>query len=358
MLLTFLAMQNFTLVNVLSNFTSTVTISTTLMNETSNVPLLHEYFRNSYYKNFIALSLILFFSIVFNLIYLIIDSLLDKQKHYNHALRLSQSYTAAKKHQNEQNQNDTEQNYEIDKKNQDKSNFHIEYAVWSYRNLQISFIHSSLCSVWLIKILSTQAYPLFSDLLYYHSWDTYLIIAFSCGYFLYDLYDIYANGYQKVEWVIICHHIIVLVSFGYNMSHFISIGYTVCALLMEFNSVFLHARKLLKFYGFKNTDLIVKLTKLLNLLTFVMFRFGILGLLYYAIYNDGSRVSIVYLLFLTTCIGLMSIINVVLFKRLLVKDVLSLCKKPKSMHQEQEVITSSNEDAQMKLIDNFDLNNV
>lgn len=126
---------------------------------------------------------------------------------------------------------------------------------------------------------------------------------------------------------------------------------------MEFNSVFLHARKLLKFYGYKNTDVIVKLTKLLNILTFVVFRFGILGLLYWAMYNDGGRVSLAYLIMLATCIGLMTIINVVLFKRLLVKDVLSLFQKAKSSREQLEERSLANEDAQMKLLETFDLNN-
>ncbi len=93
----------------------------------------------------------------------------------------------------------------------------------------------------------------------------------------------------------------------------------------------------------------------MNILTFIFFRFGILGLLYWAIYNDGGRVSLAYLILLVTCIGLMTIINVVLFKRLLVKDVLSLCQKRKS--QEREVSSPSNEDAQMKLLDTLDMNN-
>ena len=120
-------MQSFTPTDETTNFTTT---TTALTSDASTVPLLHEYFRNSYYKNFIALSLILFFSIVFNLIYLIIDSLLDKQKHYNHAVKLAKSYQAAKqRRENQKNQlnqveKDPEQNYELDKVNT-KNNFSV-----------------------------------------------------------------------------------------------------------------------------------------------------------------------------------------------------------------------------------------
>lgn len=315
-------------------------------------PLLHEYFRNGYYKTAIALALILFFSILFNLIYLVIDSLLDKQKHYNHALKLAERYQTAKSRRESTTKHleckDSYQNYEIN-----KVTYHIEYSVWTYRNLQISFIHSSLCSIWLVRILISQHSELFADLLFYKSWDTYLIAAFSCGYFVYDLYDIYANGYHKVEWVILVHHVIVLVSFGYNMINFISIGYTVCALFMEFNSVFLHARKLLKFYGYNNTHPLVRINKLLNFLTFIVFRFGTLALLYSAIYSDGLRIALPYLVLLVVCIIIMTVINVNLFKRLLMTDVFSTCNK---RNQHKLVVgglddVEANRDAQMKLLE-------
>lgn len=325
-----------------------------MTNETMQ-PLLHEYFRNTYYKNVIALSLILLFSIVFNMIYLAIDSILDKKKHYNNALKLAKSYSAAKRRKDQAKNEDglickdSDQNFELDKEKLREQNSKIEFSVWSYRNLQISFVHSTLCSLWLIRILITQYEGLFSDLLFYVSWDCYLIIAFSCGYFLYDFYDVYQAGYGRIEWVILLHHVIVLVSFGYNMTHLLSIGYTICALFMEFNSVFLHARKLLKFYGYKNTDLIVRLNKVLNMLTFIVFRFGVLIHMYFSLVNDGQRVAVPYLVMLTTCIGLMTIINVILFRRLFVKDVLGECKKiQRSKSQE---ISLPCEDAQIKLLD-------
>lgn len=91
-----------------------------MTNETMQ-PLLHEYFRNTYYKNVIALSLILLFSIVFNMIYLAIDSILDKKKHYNNALKLAKSYSAAKRRKDQAKNEDglickdSDQNFELDK---------------------------------------------------------------------------------------------------------------------------------------------------------------------------------------------------------------------------------------------------
>jgi len=319
--------------------------------ENDSIKVLHEYFRNNYYKNIIALSLILMFSIVFNLIYLIIDSFLDKDKHYKLALKACESYEASKRKQMQSEQlviDNEENNYELEKKNATEStnNSHLDFAIWSHRNLQISFIHSFLCSLWLVQIVVCRHEGLFNDPLLFVSWDTYLLVAFSCGYFLYDLYDIYANGYFKIEWVVCAHHIIVLLSFTYHMTHLLSVGYTVIALFMEFNSVFLHARKLLKFYGYKNDDFLVRLNKALNIISFILFRFGVLIKIFVALYHDGHRTSIYYMVFLTTCIALMTVINIVLFKRLVMKDIFYKKKDNTSYNQAE-----NNGPSSIKLLD-------
>lgn len=349
--------------------------TTQLDNGTVEDVRLHEYLHNNYYKYFIGLSFILLFAIVFNLIYLIIDSLLDKEKHYKLAMKVAGKYVASKR-QREQQKNakraigDAEQgadkknannkdSFELDKDNLQEKNKQVEFSSWSYRNLQISFIHSLACSVWILFILAFRWNEMFTDLLYFASWDTYLIIAFSCGYFLYDFYDVYTNGYIKIEWVVCVHHVIVLVSFCYHMTNLFSVGYTVVALFMEFNSVFLHARKLLKFYGYTNEELITRVNKLLNMLTFVFFRFGVLIFIYVSMYIDRSRISIPYALFLFVCVFLMNIINVVLFKRLMITDYIrprmkrkqqtNLCAKNEVDHKDA---AKNNEGSELKLLGN------
>lgn len=300
---------------------------------------LHDYLSNNNYRNLLVFSLIFMFSILFYLIYLIVDSLIDKSKHYKLSIQCYEKYELARqsKLSTQKSKVPSEQEEDEDAKLKLKeTNRKIDFTVWSYRNLQISFIHSVLCSLWLIRILVCRNSELFSDLLINITWDTYLLLAFSCGYFLYDFYDIYVNGYFKKEWVVCLHHWIVLVSFTYHMINLISVGYTVIALLMEFNSVFLHARKLLKFYGYKSNSLVCRLNCFFNISTFVVFRFGVLCTIFYSIRIDGHRVTKKYLTMLLTCTILMAIINIVLFKRLVQKDLLS-----KKQQQQQQTLTKT-----------------
>ncbi len=319
------------------------------------------------------------FAIVFYLIYLIIDSLMDKNYHQFMSIQAYERYEAQKlKRIKSQSQKDQEDDFnegvDIDesqiKRKMTNRTRKIEFTSWSHRNLHVSFIHSLLCSLWLIRIITYRKMDLFNDLLGFVSWDTYLLLAFSCGYFLYDFYDIYANGYVRIEWVVCLHHAIVLLTFGYHMMNLVNIGYTVVALFMEFNSVFLHARKLLRFYGFKTNSLLVRANSILNILTFIFFRFGVLICIALGIYYDHKRVTLKYLIMLCTCSFLMAIINVILFKRILIKDWLRnkkhlMSNASNTPHKFENYIeqvnlldvSNKNDEQNMIICDRGDLNN-
>jgi hypothetical protein len=298
------------------------------------------YFNNNYNRNILPLTFVLMFFVLFHFIYLIIDSFIDK----NNEKKLAQ-FICAKSLQKE-NKKIAKQEKIIENINGDacciaeeeveeqqqqsekdtKENLHkeilkTENVIWSNRNLQISFIHSLLCSIWLTRIALCENH-IFNNLFGHMSWDTYLVVAFSSGYFLYDFYDICINGHFHDQWVVCVHHLIVIVCFSHNLIHLLNIGYTAVALAMEYNSIFLHARKLLKFYYGDKSDNnpIAIVNKYINLLTFVFFRFGILYLIFDGIMKDGDKVYLGYLILLSSCTFAMSIINVVLLKRLIVSD--------------------------------------
>lgn len=174
--------------------------------EDKSIEIFNDYLRNNYLNNFLALILILAFAIVFNFIYLAVDSVADKKKHYRLAVEAYMKYEYVKKRLN-QSELEVHEEALLDKEEIHKRNRKIEFTAWSYRNLQISLIHSVLCSLWLVKVFFVQRNTdIFEDLLNYVSWDTYLLLAFSSGYFLYDFYDIYSNGNVRREWAVCLHH--------------------------------------------------------------------------------------------------------------------------------------------------------
>ncbi len=195
----------------------------------------------------------------------------------------------------------------------------IKDSLWMINNLQISFIHSCLC-VLFISFTVFKNPHMFDDLILHTSNEAYLLVAFSVGYFLYDFYDTYRSNKVFEMWVVTIHHVIVISLFSYHIINVYCLGYSLIALCMEFNSVFLHSRKLIKLYGYKKTDLIYRINSFFNFFTFVLFRFGVLIYILVDIFLYNHRITKNYFILLLSCFGSMTIMNIGLFLRLVMKD--------------------------------------
>ena len=195
----------------------------------------------------------------------------------------------------------------------------LEHSYWITKNLQISFIHSTVSSLWILNLFWRQSY-MFDDLLTYVSYESYILVSFSCGYFLYDFMDMLVNGKVVQMWIVSVHHVVVLCLFEFHLSNIFAIGYSLIALSMEFNSIFLHARKLLKFYSFDRSHPIVRCNSFLNVTSFVIFRFGILAFIAIGISLYHYRVTKVYLSILISSFSIMGIMNTGIFYIVILKD--------------------------------------
>lgn len=90
---------------------------------------------------------------------------------------------------------------------------------------------------------------------------------------------------------------------------------------MEWNSIFLHSRKLLKFQEYNAEDILYKINTMLLLVTMLIYRYLLCFYLVYVIWRD--RMLMAWLPFL---IGMTSILvfvpaNVGLFYQICVKDL-------------------------------------
>jgi len=141
--------------------------------------------------------------------------------------------------------------------------------VWLWSNTFCSLIHSVIAALWTIYCYNEDP-RLLHDLLNVSTTASINLIAFSTGYFLYDLIDVLLHDKFR-QWEIICHHFTVLFAFTIVLTTDKYLGFAVCALLMEFNSVFLHIRRLMKLANtIDNT--FFRVNGILNLLTMVFVR--------------------------------------------------------------------------------------
>lgn len=114
----------------------------------------------------------------------------------------------------------------------------------------------------------------------------------------------------------------VIWSFGYTVQYKVNAPYCIIALMVEVNSIFLHARKLMQFNQWPFTHWLYKIVVCLNLITFLGFRFSGVALVGVGIYYNWYRMTSIYRFFVVISMVVMSSINPILFWRLVKTDVL------------------------------------
>ncbi len=210
----------------------------------------------------------------------------------------------------------TELNRTIRSNNTDRKDLKIN---WLRQNILLSFIHASICSM-LIIISVLRAPEMFKDPLSHSNHFNYALIAFTLGYFLYDLNDCIQNSTSS-KFGILIHHIIVIIFLTHVLFYTRNIGYAIYGLSIEINSIFLHARRLLRWYAPITTSIYYNnLLKILidigNYITFILFRFGIVIIGLRALYIQQNRLHpIVHMLTVLAGFGI-GILNIILFYRL------------------------------------------
>ena len=146
---------------------------------------------------------------------------------------------------------------------------------WKWRNLYVSWVHGILVVTW--ALMCVILYPeMFQDLFSHINYFTYFCVCFSTGYFTYDLLDSVANGNVISNWEVTLHHLANGSVFYYNVLIKSHIGFNIIAFFLEFNSIFLHWRKLLQMVSEPYTSRRYLAVKHLNLLTFLIFRYVLL----------------------------------------------------------------------------------
>ncbi|XP_069136139.1 TLC domain-containing protein 2-like [Argopecten irradians] len=192
---------------------------------------------------------------------------------------------------------------------------------WRWKNIVISWMHALFCSIWDISCIVL--YPeLLDDLVVNINYFSFLMIPFSTGYFFYDSIDMLINKKLRQNWEVTVHHIAVASMFWYNFHEKICVAYNIVALTAEINSFFLHSRKLVQMLRIDYNSAFYKLVCILNIVSFMIFRGYSNGRILLGMYMDINRVPTSYYIGLTMSMICMTLINVVLFWRLLKSDFL------------------------------------
>ncbi|XP_064648642.1 TLC domain-containing protein 2-like [Lineus longissimus] len=202
-----------------------------------------------------------------------------------------------------------------------------EDEFWKYKNVLISWIHACIVGPWTLACaLFLNEY--WTDSIVYVEIYGYSLLAFSTGYFLYDCFDCIVNNKVFKMWEVCLHHVAVISTFLYNLVQVKFVGYVIYALLVEVNSIFLHARKLMQMAKVDFNHSFYKLNNIFNILTFSIFRFGALVIITYGMASlyEYKRILVHgsqgYCITLMASMFTMWVINPILYWRLVKNDFL------------------------------------
>ncbi|EQC27643.1 hypothetical protein SDRG_14553 [Saprolegnia diclina VS20] len=157
-------------------------------------------------------------------------------------------------------------------------------------NTSVSLLHSILSSCVSLAVLSYHGRVFFdADWVLASPDGAILPLAISTGYFLYDFYDLIAYKLWLKAPGILAHHIMVGACYASAIVYGVGQCYLVVMLLLELNSVFLHARKLLSMAGYNMTHAIYAIAWQGVWVTFVATR-GVLPIaVHVAVFADRAR---------------------------------------------------------------------
>ncbi|KAI6179718.1 TLC domain-containing protein [Aphelenchoides besseyi] len=190
---------------------------------------------------------------------------------------------------------------------------------WRISNEVVSLIHSVVSGLWALYAILT--YPrLMDDMNTFSHPMPKILIYVSFGYIIHDLIDLLLNERSARILELLFHHVVVIVGFLTTLVTNLFLGVVQLGLLMEINSIFLHSRSLMNLYRVDKQSTAFRFIKLLNILTFLIFRIAVCTYLLYWQINNLMKIYWYHAIITFAVILSLSITNSVLLYRVLAAD--------------------------------------
>ncbi|KAK9503968.1 hypothetical protein O3M35_010418 [Rhynocoris fuscipes] len=135
------------------------------------------------------------------------------------------------------------------------------------------------------------------------------------------------NDRKYKTYELIVHHCVVISCFSVSMTQRRYAGYTLMALLVEVNSVFLHVRQLMLMVNKSKNDPFYRINNSFNLGTFVVFRVLTLGWMTRWLLQHRSDLETSHFYIAGVSLAVIMAMNTILLQRLLNSDYRQ-CPKP------------------------------
>lgn len=204
---------------------------------------------------------------------------------------------------------------------------------WKWRNICTSLVHSVVTGVW--ALLCFYLHPrMAQDLIGTYSLSSHCLVSVSIGYFVHDFTDMLRNQRLQHSWELLFHHSVVISCFGISVCLCRYVGFSVVALLVEINSIFLHLRQIL-LMGNMHRAVAFTLNSIVNLGTYVVFRISTLAWMTRWLVLNRDNIPLLIYGIGSAGMAVMTVMNIVLFYRLLRSDFLKPSREGKRLKEKK-----------------------
>jgi len=186
-------------------------------------------------------------------------------------------------------------------------------------NMIVTTTHAAVSSLWAMLCFYLDK-DVISDIQNHATYPTYFLCCFSTGYFMHDVVQNLRHRPLSLSWEILLHHFIVISCYGIVIYAQIFINYSTVSLLVEFNSIFLHARQLCNIFETPKSSTGFRVIGVLNIATFIIFRICVIGWMTRWLVIHFDEVSQPFNIIGATGLAIMSVMNITLFARVLIRD--------------------------------------
>ncbi|XP_074642415.1 TLC domain-containing protein 2-like [Tubulanus polymorphus] len=195
----------------------------------------------------------------------------------------------------------------------------VRSSQWRFNNIFISFIHSCLSGVG--SVLCFYWFPHMAENMFTsHNIYSICLVSFSTGYFLHDFVHNTHGDSKRSAQEIMGHHVVVMACFSFSLFAQKYITYSLVSLLVEVNSIFLHSRQLMQIANISRSSMTYRLNSLVTVGTYIFFRISTLSWLTRWIMLNKDSIPIPAFALGSSGLFIMTVINIVLFIRLLKSD--------------------------------------
>lgn len=209
---------------------------------------------------------------------------------------------------------------------------------WKWRNVATSFVHSLVTGIW-APICFYQAPEMRDDLIRTFTYSSHVLVSFSIGYFLYDALDMLIYHRKRSTYELLVHHFSVVFCYGLAVTSREFIAYGALSLIVEINSIFLHARQLFIITHEPKSSLRYKANSLLNVGTFVACRILLLGWMTRWLTEHRDEIPLFFFTAGSVGLAVIVVMNTILFYRILSVDFSGIFRSASFTPREQKDYT-------------------